>query len=70
MHTLVVLCEILDCTPNELIERVQTQQPTKRAAAGRAAGADIVPSAHGSAAPSNDEDDDAALGAPVRRLRP
>lgn len=43
LHTLVVLCEILDCTPNDLIARVQTQQPTKRAAAGRAAGADIVP---------------------------
>jgi len=43
LRTLVVLCEILDCTPDDLIERVQVAAPKKRAAAGRAAGADIVP---------------------------
>lgn len=43
LRTLVVLCEILDCTPDDLIERVQAEAPKKRAAAGRAAGADIVP---------------------------
>ena len=44
LRTLVVLCEILDCTPNDLIERVEaTTERPKRAAAGRAAGKDIVP---------------------------
>lgn len=44
LRALVVLCEILDCTPNDLIERVEVEQPKKkRAAAGRATGKDIVP---------------------------
>jgi len=44
LTTLVVLCEILYCTPNDLIEQVEAarEQP-KRAAAGRAAGKQIVP---------------------------
>jgi len=42
LRALIVLCEILDCTPNDLIERVEVEQPKKRAA-GRAAGKDIVP---------------------------
>jgi DNA-binding Xre family transcriptional regulator len=44
LRTLVVLCEILDCTPNDLIEQVDVavEQP-KRAAGGRAAGKQIVP---------------------------
>ncbi len=44
LRVLVVLCEILACTPDDLIERVQAAPVKKRAAgAGRAAGADIVP---------------------------
>lgn len=43
LRALIVLCEILDCTPSDLIERVEVTQPKKRAAAGRAAGKDIVP---------------------------
>lgn len=43
LRALIVLCEILDCTPNDLIERVEVKQPKKRAAAGRAAGKNIVP---------------------------
>jgi DNA-binding Xre family transcriptional regulator len=43
LQVLVVLCEILDCTPSDLIERVEAQPAKKRAAAGRAAGTDIVP---------------------------
>jgi DNA-binding Xre family transcriptional regulator len=36
LHTLMVLCEILQCTPNDLLERVELPQAarlTKRAAA-------------------------------------
>jgi DNA-binding Xre family transcriptional regulator len=29
LHTLMVLCEILDCTPNDLIERVELPQPAR-----------------------------------------
>jgi DNA-binding Xre family transcriptional regulator len=43
LRALVVLCEILDCTPNDLIERVEAEPVKKRATAGRAAGRDIVP---------------------------
>jgi DNA-binding Xre family transcriptional regulator len=44
LRVLVVLCEILDCTPGDLIERVQAAPAKKRAGGGgRAAGADIVP---------------------------
>lgn len=44
LQVLVVLCEILDCTQNDLIERVEAQPAKKkRAAAGRAADTDIVP---------------------------
>jgi DNA-binding Xre family transcriptional regulator len=44
LRVLVVLCEILDCTPDDLIERVQAASAKKRASGGgRAAGADIVP---------------------------
>ena len=37
LHTLMVLCEILDCTPNDLIRRVEAPAaglPTRRAAGG------------------------------------
>jgi DNA-binding Xre family transcriptional regulator len=38
LHTLVVLCDILDCTPNDLIVRVElagkARLPKRRAAAG------------------------------------
>lgn len=44
LRTLVVLCEILECTPNDLIEQVEAATETpKRQAAGRAAGKQIVP---------------------------
>jgi len=43
LQVLVVLCEILDCTPSDLIERVEAQPAKKRAAAGRAADTNIVP---------------------------
>lgn len=44
LRVLIVLCEILDCTSGDLIERVQAPPVKKRAAGGgRAAGADIVP---------------------------
>jgi DNA-binding Xre family transcriptional regulator len=43
LRALIVLCEILDCTPNDLIERVEVAQPKKKRAAGRAAGRDVVP---------------------------
>jgi len=44
LRTLVVLCEILDCTPNDLIEQVEVaSEKPKRAAAGRAAAKQIVP---------------------------
>jgi DNA-binding Xre family transcriptional regulator len=42
LRVLVVLCEILDCSPSDLIERVQAA-PVKQRATGRAAGRDIVP---------------------------
>ena len=42
LRVLVVLCEILDCTPGDLIERVQAA-PIKTRATGRPAGANIVP---------------------------
>jgi DNA-binding Xre family transcriptional regulator len=29
LHTLMVLCEILDCTPNDLIERVELPESAK-----------------------------------------
>jgi|SRR5450755_1800480 DNA-binding Xre family transcriptional regulator len=43
LGVLVVLCEILDCTPSDLIERVEVAAPKKRAASGRPAGKEIVP---------------------------
>jgi DNA-binding Xre family transcriptional regulator len=43
LRVLIVLCEILDCTPGELIERVETAPVKKRPATGRAAGANITP---------------------------
>ena len=44
LRLLVVLCEILDCAPGDLIERVEAAPAKKRATgSGRAAGADIVP---------------------------
>jgi DNA-binding Xre family transcriptional regulator len=43
LRVLVVLCEILDCGPGDLIERIEAVPVKKRAAAGRAAGADVVP---------------------------
>jgi len=46
LHTLMVLCDIVDCTPNDLIRRVQlpgkAKLPKKRAA-GESATADIDP---------------------------
>ena len=42
LHLLIVLCEILDCKADDLIERVQAV-PVKKRAAGSAAGADLVP---------------------------
>ena len=43
LRVLVVLCAILDCTPDDLIERIEVAQPKKQAAAGRAASKDVVP---------------------------
>jgi DNA-binding Xre family transcriptional regulator len=45
LHTLMVLCEILDCTPNDLIERVDApaQRLPKRRAAGETKTAQIDP---------------------------
>jgi DNA-binding Xre family transcriptional regulator len=44
LRVLIVLCEILDCTPDDLIERVQATPAKKRASGGgRAVRADIVP---------------------------
>jgi DNA-binding Xre family transcriptional regulator len=43
LRVLIVLCEILDCTPGDLIERIEAAPVKKRASSGRAAGADIVP---------------------------
>jgi DNA-binding Xre family transcriptional regulator len=42
LRVLMVLCEIFECSPNDLIERVEVAVPKKRAT-GRAAGRDIVP---------------------------
>jgi DNA-binding Xre family transcriptional regulator len=42
LRALVVLCEILDCTPSDLIEPVEAK-PVKKRATGRAAGKDVVP---------------------------
>lgn len=45
LHVLVVLCEILDCTPNELIRPVEVTssgRPERRSAAQAGAG-EIVP---------------------------
>jgi DNA-binding Xre family transcriptional regulator len=44
LRVLIVLCEILDCTPDDLIERVEAAPVKQRSpGGGRAAGADIVP---------------------------
>jgi DNA-binding Xre family transcriptional regulator len=46
LHTLMVLCQILECTPNDLIERIEVQQSpslSKRAAVGERAVSDIDP---------------------------
>ena len=43
LRVLVVLCAILDCTPDDLIERIEVEQPKKHAATGRAASTDVVP---------------------------
>ncbi len=43
LRALVVLCEILDCTPNDLIERFEVEHSKKQAAAGAAASKDVVP---------------------------
>jgi DNA-binding Xre family transcriptional regulator len=43
LRALIVLCEILECTPSDLIERVEVQLPKKKRTAGRAAGKDVVP---------------------------
>jgi DNA-binding Xre family transcriptional regulator len=43
LRLLIVLCEILDCKPDDLIERVEAVPVKKRAAGGRPAGADVVP---------------------------
>jgi DNA-binding Xre family transcriptional regulator len=45
VHTLMVLCEILECTPNDLIERVELTQPPRlrKRAAGERKVADIDP---------------------------
>jgi DNA-binding Xre family transcriptional regulator len=43
LRVLVVLCEILECTPGDLIERVEVATPKKKRATGRAAGKDVVP---------------------------
>ncbi|MGH3266399.1 MAG: helix-turn-helix domain-containing protein [Trebonia sp.] len=42
LRVLIVLCEILECAPGDLIERVDAA-PAKKRATGRAAGAEIVP---------------------------
>jgi DNA-binding Xre family transcriptional regulator len=34
MDTLVALCDILDCTPNDLIEPQVVNQPVRKAASG------------------------------------
>ena len=45
LHTLMVLCEILDCTPNDLIRRVDAPAAglAKRRAAGESRTAEIDP---------------------------
>lgn len=46
LHTLMVLCEILDCTPNDLIRRVELPSNARLArkrAAGETRPADIAP---------------------------
>jgi DNA-binding Xre family transcriptional regulator len=46
LHTLMVLCEILQCTPNDLIERVELPQSArlaKRGGEGRVADIDPKP---------------------------
>ena len=45
LHTLMVLCTILDCTPNDLIERVELSQSARlvRRAAGERKIAEIDP---------------------------
>ncbi len=46
LHTLMVLCDILDCTPNDLIRRVELPGKAKlpkRRAAGETRQADIAP---------------------------
>jgi len=46
LHTLMVLCDILDCTPNDLIRRVEAPAettPRRRRAAGETRAADIEP---------------------------
>lgn len=45
LHTLMVLCAILECTPNDLIERVEMPQSAKlrRRAAAEGKVADIDP---------------------------
>ena len=45
LHTLMVLCDILECTPNDLIGRVVApeQRMPKLRAAGESASADIEP---------------------------
>jgi DNA-binding Xre family transcriptional regulator len=43
LRALIVLCEILECTPSDLIERVEVTPAKRRAAVGRAAGKDVVP---------------------------
>ena len=45
LHTLMVLCEILDCTPNDLIERVESQHSAglSKRAVGERKVSDIAP---------------------------
>jgi DNA-binding Xre family transcriptional regulator len=43
MNTLVALCDILDCTPNDLIKPEIVNQQVRKAAAGKAASAQNAP---------------------------
>jgi DNA-binding Xre family transcriptional regulator len=43
MHTLVALCDILECTPNDLIEPQITEVATRKAAGGRASNGKVTP---------------------------
>jgi len=44
LHTLVVLCDILECTPNDLIRRVDAPAQTRRRrVAGEGRTADVKP---------------------------